>query len=154
MSFTIQSGLFGLDFTDHHAVLGVPVDAEPKDMRKKYLKLAQRLHPDSCAKSGEVERKRAEEFLSKLVNPSYEKLSKEKNYTEYILLLKLKGQQALRQQETVVLSSDEARKLATAPMGDIDTAYRKAVKELAEQQYNHLERALVFTLRISELNLV
>ncbi len=154
MSFTIQSGLFGLDFTDHHAILGVPVDAEPKDMRKKYLKLAQRLHPDSCAKSGEEERKRAEEFLSKLVNPSYEKLSKEKNYTEYILLLKLKGQQALRQQETVVLSGEEARKLAAAPMGDIDTAYRKAVKELAEQQYSHLERTLVLTGRISELNLV
>ncbi len=154
MSFTIESGLFALDFTDHHAILGVPVDAEPKDMRKKYLKLAQRLHPDSCAKSGEAERKRAEEFLSKLVNPAYEALSKEKNYTEYILLLKLKGQHALRQQETVVLTADEARKLAAEPMGDIDAAYRKAVKDLAEQQYNHLERTLVLTGRISELNLV
>jgi len=154
MSFTIESGLFGLDFTDHHAILGVPVDAEPKDMRKKYLKLAQRLHPDSCAKSGEAERKHAEEFLSKLVNPAYEALSKEKNYTEYILLLKLKGQQALRQQETVLLTADEARKLAAEPMGGIDAAYRTAVKDLAEQQYKHLERTLVLTGRISELNLV
>ncbi|MBO1349251.1 MAG: hypothetical protein EBE86_018515 [Hormoscilla sp. GUM202] len=36
MSFLIQKGLFKTDFTDYHAVLGVPVDAEKKEIRKRY----------------------------------------------------------------------------------------------------------------------
>jgi len=34
--FKIDSGLFQFDFTDHHAVLGVPIDADFKDIRKRY----------------------------------------------------------------------------------------------------------------------
>jgi len=153
MSFKIEQGLFSAEFTDYHAILGVPVDAEPKEIRKHYLKLARRLHPDSCAKESEVDRKRAAELLSKLVNPAYEKLSDEKNYVEYQLLLKLKGQQTLRQQETVMLSSESARKLASE-RGSIDAAYHNAVKALAGGQYQHLDKTLDVTGQISELNMV
>lgn len=153
MSIKIESGLFNLDFIDHHAILGIPVDTDPKEIRKQYLKLARRLHPDSCVKESEADRQRASEFLAKLVNPAYEQLSQEKNFNEYAVLLKLKGQQALRQQETVLLSSDAARRLAGAT-GEIDTAYRAAVQQLAEQQYQHLERTLQVTGQISELNLI
>ncbi|MBD1913433.1 MULTISPECIES: J domain-containing protein [unclassified Leptolyngbya] len=153
MLFKIEQGLFTAEFTDYHAVLGVPVDAEPKDIRKHYLKLARRLHPDSCAKESESDRKRAAEFLSKMVNPAYEKLSDEKNYTEYQLLLKLKGQQALRQQDTIMLSSDVARKLATE-RGAIEAAYQNALKSLASEQYHHLDRTLELTGQISELNMI
>ena len=153
MSIKIEQGLFTNDFTDHHAILGVPVDADPKEIRKHYLKLARRLHPDSCSKESEQDRKRASEFLSKLVNPAYEKLSDEKNFTEYQLLLKLKGQQTLRQQDTVTLTGEPARKLASE-RGAIEAAYRKAVQELASEQYNHLEQTLRVTGQISELNMV
>jgi curved DNA-binding protein CbpA len=153
MSIKIESGLFNLDFIDHHAILGIPVDVDPKEIRKQYLKLARRLHPDSCAKESEADRQRASEILAKLVNPAYEQLSQEKNFNEYAVLLKLKGQQALRQQETVLLSSDAARRLAGAT-GEIDTAYRTAVQQLAEQQYQQLDQALQITGQISELNLI
>jgi curved DNA-binding protein CbpA len=148
----IEQGLFSLDFTDYHAILGIPVDAEPKEIRKRYLTIARRLHPDSCATENEADRQRASEFLSKLVNPAYEKLSQEKNYTEYCIVLRLKGQQALKQQDTVVLISDLARRLAAA--SDLDTSYRAAVRSLAENQYQHLNETLDFTGQISELNLV
>lgn len=153
MSIKIESGLFNLDFIDHHAILGIPVDADPKEIRKQYLKLARRLHPDSCARESEADRQRASEFLAKLVNPAYEQLSQEKNFNEYLVLLKLKGQQALRQQETVLLSSDAARRLAGAT-GEIETAYRAAVQQLAEQQYQTLDQTLQLTGQISELNLI
>ncbi len=152
MSLKIEQGLFNLDFTDHHAVLGIPVDAEIKDIRKRYLGIARRLHPDSGAQDSEAERRLAAEYLSKLVNPAYEKLSQEKNYAEYSVLLRLKGQQALKQQETVVLTSDSARRVASA--SDIDNAYRAALRELAEKQYQHLDSTLDLTGQISELNLV
>jgi len=154
MVIKIEQGLFTADFMDHHAILGVPVDADPKDIRKQYLKLARRLHPDSCATESKEDRDRAAEYLSKLVNPAYEKLSDEKDYAEYQLLLKLKGQQTLRQQDTVVLSSEPARKLAGERGAGLDTAYYNALKSLASQQYTRLEEVASVTGQISELNLV
>lgn len=152
MSLKIEQGLFNSDFTDYHAILGVPVDADLKEIRKGYLKVARRLHPDSCAKDTESDRQRAAEFLSKLVNPAYEKLSQEKNYSEYCVLLKIKGQQALKQQETVLLISEPARKLAAS--NDIDNFYRITLNKLAEQQYENLSESLDITGQISEMNLV
>jgi len=152
MSLKIDQGLFNLDFTDYHAILGIAVDSDIKDIRKRYLTIARRLHPDSCMTEDKADRQRAAELLSKMVNPAYEKLSQEKSYTEYCVLLRLKGQQAVKQQETVVLNSDIARRLAAA--SDIDTSYRLALKNLAEQQYEQLEQAVDITGQISELNLV
>lgn len=152
MSLKIEQGLFNLEFMDYHAILGVPVDAEIKEIRKRYLTIARRLHPDSASVDNEADRQRAAEYLSKLVNPAYEKLSQEKNYTEYCVLLRLKGQQALKQQETVVLTSDSARRVAAS--SDVDNAYKAALAELNSKQYQQLDRTLDFTGQISELNLV
>lgn len=152
MSLKIEQGLFNLDFIDYHAILGIPVDSEVKDIRKRYLTIARRLHPDSCVTENEADRQRAAEYLSKLVNPAYEKLSQEKTYNEYCVVLRLKGQQAMRQQETVTLDGDYALRLAAA--SDLDTSYRAALRELAEKQYQHLDQTLDFIGQISELNLV
>lgn len=151
MSFQIQRGLFLLDFTDHHAILGIPVDAEIKDIRKRYLKIARRLHPDSCAAEAEADKQRASEFLSKMVNPAWEKLSQEKERPDYIILLKLKGQQALRQSGSLELGN-LAKQLSNAP--NPDHFYSTSLKSLAEKQYDHLDQTLELTAQISELNLV
>jgi curved DNA-binding protein CbpA len=152
MSFNIEQGLFNLDFTDYHAILGVAVNAELKDVRKRYLTIARRLHPDSCATESQADRQRAAEFLSKLVNPAYEKLGQEKEYNEYCIVLKLKGQQAQRQQETVMLTSDPARKLAAA--SEVENTYRTILKQLTDRQYDQLQDTLGIIGQISELNLV
>lgn len=152
MSFKIEQGLFSPDFIDYHAVLGVPVNTDPKDIRKQYLKIVRRLHPDSFDQVNQGDRQRAEEFLSKLVNPAYKKFSQEKEYQEHCVILKLKGQQAQRQQETVLLTGEAARQLAGA--GDVEAAYKAALRELAEKQYEHLGQTLEITGQISELNLI
>lgn len=152
MSFQIQQGLFSSDFTDHYAILGISVDADAKEIRKRYLKIARRLHPDSLSSDSEDEKQKASEFLSKLVNPAYEKLSQEREFTEYAVVLRLKGQQALRQQETIVLVSEQARQLATT--GNVDQTYKSSLKELADKQYESLDETLDIIGLISELNLV
>ncbi len=152
MTLNTDQGLFGLDFIDHHAILGISVDAEQKDIRKRYLKIARRLHPDSSGLKTDDERQRAGELLSKFVNPAYEYLSQEKNYTEYCVLLKLKGQQAQRQQDTIVLASDTARQLVTS--ANVDQTYQTCLSELAAKQYDSLDHTSDLTGQISELNLI
>ncbi|MCL6434693.1 MAG: J domain-containing protein [Leptolyngbyaceae cyanobacterium HOT.MB2.61] len=152
MSFQIERGLFLLDFTDYHAILGIPVDADIKDIRKRYLKIARRLHPDSCISESESDKQRASQLLSKLVNPAWEKLSQEKDCTEYGLLLKLKGQQALQKRESLELVSSLAKQLATT--NNPDHFYQASLKDLANKQYDYLDQTLELTAQISELNLV
>ncbi|NJP09491.1 MAG: DnaJ domain-containing protein [Leptolyngbyaceae cyanobacterium RU_5_1] len=150
MSFQIERGFFLLDFVDHHAVLGVPIDADAQAIRKRYLKIARRLHPDSFASGFEQEKQRASQLLSKLVNPAWEKLSQEKERTEYDLLLKLKGQQAARQGSFELGNLGKELSNASNP----DHFYRTSIKGLSDKQYEHLDQALEIIGQISELNMV
>jgi curved DNA-binding protein CbpA len=152
MSFQIDQGLFKLDVIDHHAILGVPLNVDTKQVRRPYLKIARRLHPDSCASEGDAAKQQASEILSKLVNPAYELLSNDREAAEYLLLLKLKGQQLQRQSDTVQLSSEAARTLVSA--ANVEHTYKAALQKLTEQQYQSLDHVLEVTGQISELNLV
>jgi curved DNA-binding protein CbpA len=150
MSFQFERGLFLLDFVDHHAIRGVPIDADVQTIRKRYLKVARKLHPDSGVLEGEANKKLASEFLSKLVNPAWEKLSQEKDRTEYGIVLSLKGQQANRQGNWEL--GNLGKEIANA--SNPEHFYRASLKGLADKQYEQLEQALDITSQISELNMV
>ncbi|ARV60471.1 molecular chaperone DnaJ [Nostocales cyanobacterium HT-58-2] len=152
MSFKFNRGLFKYDFIDHHAVLCVPVDADIKDIRKRYLKIARHLHPDSCVAQSDIEKQLANELLSKLVNPAYEKLSHEKTRTEYILVLSHMGKRLAQESVSVDLSTDVARQLASSP--HFDHIYKSAIAKIAETQYDSFQKAQNIIALISELNLV
>jgi curved DNA-binding protein CbpA len=152
MSFKIDRGLFKYDFIDHHAVLCVPVDADVKDIRKRYLKIARRLHPDSSITESVAQKHQANEFLSKLVNPAYEKLSGESTRGEYLLILSQMGKRLVQEPTTVELNTDLAKQLAGTP--NIDHFYKSAIAQIAETQYDSLDQVLQVIAQISELNLV
>src|SRR3712207_6925717 len=59
----------------------VPVDADVKEIRKRYLDIARRLHPDTCKAASDAEKQLAGELLSKLVNPAYKILSRSEEHT-------------------------------------------------------------------------
>ena len=153
MVFQIQRGLFSTEFADHYALLGVPITADSKEVRKSYLKIARRLHPDSTAISGTNEKQLAEQLLSKFINPAWECLSQDKPRVEYSVIMKMKGQGAAAGDNTVVTTfGPYARSLFVAP--DVDLKYRSAVQELSEKQYDVLNQAEELTAQLSELNLV
>jgi curved DNA-binding protein CbpA len=152
MSFKIDRGLFKYDFIDHHAVLCIPVDADIKEIRKRYLKIARCLHPDSSVTASAAEKQLANELLSKLVNPAYEKLSGEAARAEYILVLSQMGRRLLQESASVELNTDLARQLAGAP--NIDHFYKSAIAKIAQTQYDSLQQVLQVIAQISELNLV
>ncbi|MEM7769300.1 MAG: tetratricopeptide repeat protein [Cyanobacteria bacterium P01_A01_bin.37] len=152
MALKIDRGLFTSSFVDHHAVLGIAVDADPKAIRKRYLKIARQLHPDSSAVKSEGEKQLAQELLSKLVNPAYEKLTQAKEQKEYALLLELKGKNLNQQQETVMITSKYAQKVAGS--NNIDQAYHEVLEGLATKQYESLSESIDLIGHISEVNMV
>jgi curved DNA-binding protein CbpA len=152
MSLKIDRGLFKYDLIDYHAILCVPVDADVKDIRKRYLKIARRLHPDSIASASDTEKKLASELLSKLVNPAYEKLSADRNRAEYMIVLSQVGKRMVQESASVELGTDVARQMAGAP--NFDAIYRNAIAKISETQYDSLQQVIQVIAHTSELNLV
>lgn len=151
MSFQIERGLFKFDFTDYHAVLGVPVDADVKEVRKQYLKIARLLHPDSSKSKTEADKQQANTLLTKLVNPAYEQLSRSNR--EYMVSLGHLGKRMIAEGGKVSISSEPAKQLAKAG-ANFDHFYKSTLKTLASTQYESLDRVLDKIAEISELNLV
>ncbi|MEA5578624.1 J domain-containing protein [Anabaena sp. UHCC 0451] len=152
MSFKIDGGLFKYDFIDYHAVLCVAVDADAKEIRKRYLQIARRLHPDSSAVSKTTDKDIANELLSKLVNPAYEKLSVERNRAEYTVVLSQIGKRLAQESTEISLKSEVAKELVIAP--NVDLLYKNAIAKIAETQFSELKQTPEFIAQISELNLV
>ena len=153
MSFKIETGLFLLDeFTDCHAIIGVSIEADAKTIRKRYLKVAQRLHPDSLVQASKAEKDVATQVFSKMVGPAYNTLSKERDRKEYLLLIGLKGKQAIQQRTSISDFCEEAKTLASS--NNIEADYETQLQTLVAQQYEDLNNSLKIIGQLSELNLV
>ena len=153
MNFPIQQGLFKYDITDHYAILGIPLNADSKLIRQRYLIVARSLHPDTCKDKTENGKKLANKLLSKLVNPAYELLSKEESRKEYLLILSQMGLNLAAELSTITLASDTAQKLFQATQ-NADLVYDKLLKSLIVEQYSELNQVLPKIAQLSELNLV
>jgi curved DNA-binding protein CbpA len=153
MSFHIERGLFKYDFTDHHAILGIPIDADSEAIRQRYKQVARLLHPDSCKAENPAEKEQASQMFSKLVSPAYALLSKERSRKEHSVLLRTLRQRLLGESGKVPLKSDSAKQLAQAS-GDIDLVYKTAVQNLASKQYESINQIIEMIAQLSELNMV
>lgn len=152
MSFNIKEGLFKFDFEDHHAVLGVPLDADFNQIRKRYMQIARRLHPDSCKAESPSDKKLASQVLSKLANPAYSKLTNERSRAEHGVLLGMIGKRIIQEPDKVQLKSEPAQQLLKSK--DLDKDYKNLVSQLSQKQYESLSHTLEAIGQISELNLV
>ncbi|MBP5977578.1 DnaJ domain-containing protein [Brasilonema sp. CT11] len=147
-----RCGLFKYDFIDYHAVLCVPIDADVKEIRKRYLKIARRLHPDTCRDESDAQKELKNELLSKLVNPAYETLSGEKQRMEHILILSQMGKRLVQESASVELNSDVAQELAS--VAHYKHVYKSGLAKIAETQYDSLDKVQDTIALVSELNLV
>lgn len=154
MSFTIQQGLFSRDFVDYYAVLGLPIMVDPKLIRKRYLKIANSLHPDKLTNSAEADRQLAGQILSKLVNPAYQHLMKDQDRTEYQLVLSQIGRRLADGGEVLKPQGDLGKKLLACPGANLESLYAQSVQQLAEEQYQDLSLAAGLIGQLSELNQV
>lgn len=149
MSFQIEKGLGQFELTDHHAILGIPIGAGTGDIRKRYLKIARSLHPDSREGSN---RQLATQLLSKLVNPAYEVFSQEKQRTEYEITLRYLGERLAQSGMLISPDSALARQLLSTP--NFEETYLQSIQALADLEFQSLDAAVSVMEQLSELNLV
>jgi tetratricopeptide (TPR) repeat protein len=116
------------------------------------MKIARRLHSDTCSFESQADKDWANQFLSKVVNPAYNKFSKESDRKEYSLLLAAIGKRVAKEQPKMQIESEAAKQLATAK--DWEEAYKTAVSKLALKQYESVKETQEAIDQISELNMV
>ncbi len=155
MSIKIGRGLFKYDFIDQHAILGIPVDAEIKQVRQRYISIARVLHPDSCKAETEGQKKQATQMLSKIINPAYEQLSQDRHRKEYGVVLKRLGQRLAGESVQMNLHTEEAKQLLQAG-ANLDLLYKNSIQKLSAEQYKEVlvDKILESIANISELNMV
>jgi curved DNA-binding protein CbpA len=153
MQFQIKQGLFKLDIMDYHAILGVPLDADAREIRLRYLKIVPKLHPDTSKIKNTEAKEKANNILARLVNPAYQALSKEKIKIEQTLLLSQKAKTITREGTRLSIASDRAKSLAKTG-NRLDGIYHKLINALAMDQYRDLETINEKIAQISEINLV
>ena len=152
MSLAIKDGLFKHNLIDHHAILGVSLDADPKKIRLSYLKIAQKLHPDKCRQDPQ-KAKVAGQILSKLVNPAYEQLSKKSSFAEHQLILTQIGRRLAENKHKVGVRTPAAKELLESS-NSAELLYPKLLKKITSEQYQSIEKVTKNIGAISELNLV
>jgi curved DNA-binding protein CbpA len=152
MYLKLERGFFKYDVIDHYAFLCVDVDANVKEIRKRYLQIARRLHPDRNSFTSDAEKTLANQLLSKYVNPAYELLSIESSRLESVMLLSHLAKSLVQESTSVQLNGDLAKQLVSA--ANIDYFYKTAIAKLALTQYDSLEQVSKIICQISELNLV
>jgi curved DNA-binding protein CbpA len=154
MSFSLKQGLFKFDLVDHHAILGVNLNADTRRVRQCYLRIVQKLHPDTCKAPTKAEKEFANQLLAKLVNPAYEAISKEYGLNEYHLILGQMAKNLAKQKDKIQPTSTAARQLLQANPSALDLTYRQLIQPLALEQYQNFAETLEKIAQISELNLV
>ena len=154
MNLKPTQGLFKFDFTDHHAFLGVSVDADATGVRDRYKAVARLMHPDSANWQTVNEKMLATKIFSSVVNQSYGQISKAVQLQEQQAMLELVAKRITADAGKIDIISSGAQKLYQQSSEDLNRVYHELLKELAFQQYTILDNSTEVTGNISELNLV
>lgn len=150
----IKHGLFKYEVKDYHSILGVPIDASPREIRLRYLKIAYQLHPDTCRAETAQEKEKASKILSKLVNPAYENLYKDKLRKECELILSEIGRRlATDAYQKITIVSDTAKKLFQEEH-NLDKVYKGMIEQITPNLYLEMDKITTKIALISELNMV
>jgi curved DNA-binding protein CbpA len=146
----ITKGIGYQGFDDHFAILGLPITANERQVRDRYLMIAKKLHPDVCRLSSD-EKDMATRFFARLVNPAYFALNRTRERAEYLKVLKLIPKLMLKRNQKISPQSNVAQNLASDPNKD---NYEQAVVAISMMQYQQMSQFLDFAGDLSELNLV
>ncbi|MEA5550754.1 DnaJ domain-containing protein [Anabaena cylindrica UHCC 0172] len=138
---------------DPYAVLGVSVNADERQILKRYHALAKQLHPDNYINRDEKDRELATIVFTRLINPAYQQLKQVKTRFKIIGELRLK---AVSLDQQTILELQAAINLQIMPLSlqETNIVYEQAIASCAENQYKSLQKVYQVTKHILQLNLV
>jgi curved DNA-binding protein CbpA len=153
----MSQNTFSLDwlnqFSDPYAVLGLSVAADERRMLKRYHAIAKILHPDRFTLTEESHDEMANQILSRLVNPAYQRLKQEKGRSEVIAMLRFRARR-LSQDQPLLPQSAIARRMMEMPPQDVEVFYEQSIGQLAQLQFDPLYQFEPITQQIVEVNLL
>lgn len=153
MSFKLERGLFQFDFTDRHAIIGVGVNAQEREIRERYQAVARSLHPDSGRWKTDADKQFAVQLFSRLVTHAYGQLSKASQLQEQTIMLELLGKRLVEQSSSIQIIDPLCQQLYQSGT-DFEQIYQQSMVELATEQYTELSKSVQIVNQISELNMV
>jgi curved DNA-binding protein CbpA len=134
-------------------VLGVSVTADERRIAKRYRQIAKRLHPDQQMGAAEETREFANQILTRLVNPAYQRLKQDKGRAETLATLRFKVRR-LSREEKLRAESNPSKQLLHVDEAEVEVLYEQALTELSESQYVSADSFAEQTAAIAELNLI
>ncbi len=154
MLFIIDQGLFQYNIRDHHAILGVSLDANDQEIRKQYLKIARLIHPDTCKFSTDREKNLANSLFSRLVSPANKQISTLQLRTEHLCVVERIAKKITEDSNFPVITSEDGKKLLEADVSSLHLVYRSLINKISETQYAEVEEVVSKIGQISQINLV
>jgi curved DNA-binding protein CbpA len=138
---------------DPYAMLGVSVNADERNISKRYYVLAKQLHPDNYINNDKPDRELAQAVFTQLINPAYEQLKQTKNRLEVIALLRSEAK-SLDKQKAVAAQTSIIQVMSTMSAQEAELFYEDVVKSYASAQYHSMQQAYQVTQQLSALNIV
>lgn len=138
---------------DPYAVLGVSVNADERQISKRYYVIAKQLHPDNCINKNEPEQELAQIVFTQLINPAYEKLKQTQKRLSTIALLRSEAQ-ILDPQTAVGTQISIIQSISTMSAGEAELFYEDVLKSYASFQYYSLHQSYQITKQLIALNTV
>jgi tetratricopeptide (TPR) repeat protein len=138
---------------DPYAILGVSVNADERQISKRYYILAKQLHPDHYIFDNTPEQELAQIIFTQLINPAYEQLKQTKKRLESIALLRSEAK-CLDLQKAVGIQISIIHALSTMSAREAELFYQDAVISYATAQYQLLPQSYQITQQLNALNIV
>ncbi|MBS3030536.1 MAG: DnaJ domain-containing protein [Dolichospermum sp. DET50] len=138
---------------DPYAVLGVSVNADDRQISKRYYILTKQLHPDNYINKNEPKQELAQIVFTQLINPAYEKLKQTQKRLNTIALLRSEAQ-VLDPQTAVGIQISIIQSISTMSAGEAELFYEDVVASYASSQYYSLHQSYQMIQQLRALNIV
>jgi tetratricopeptide (TPR) repeat protein len=138
---------------DPYAVLGVSVNADERQITKRYYILAKLLHPDNYIKHNQPDQELAQAVFTQLINPAYEQLNQTKKRLNVIMLLRSEAE-VLDPQKVRAIKVSTIQAISTMSAEEAELFYEDVVRSYGYEQYHSLSQSCHITQQLNTLNIV